>query len=51
MEASIDTTRSHRDIQPPLRIWPIIKEAIRIPWIRRVQGFFLVMGNQANAVE
>ena len=35
MEASIETTRSHRDIQSALRIWPIIKEAIRIPWIRR----------------
>ena len=37
MEASVDTIRSHRDIQSALRIWPIIKEAIRIPWIRRLQ--------------
>lgn len=35
MEASIDTPGSHRDIQSALRIWPIIKEAIQIPWIRR----------------
>ena len=35
MEASIDTHKSHGDIRSAMPIWPIIKEAIRLPWIRR----------------